>query len=158
YLFDRLVDLNVAVFDYTLKNSQAQVVSLQSGGAVRFENVPESKIRGADFDALILLFPELTDYGLVLTLAGASLDAEYTDYPQGGGFDQVTGLYTQSNNFTGNRVVQTPKFTGSVGLTQTFRLPGGPLDVGVDYYYNDGFFMYAQNTPNSEIGSYGVLG
>ena len=158
FFLDGLVNLNAAVFDYNLKNSQAQVVSLQSGGAVRFENIPEIGIKGAEFDAVIQLFPELTGNGLVMTAAATYLDSKYIDADGVSSFDEVTGIYSQNKDFTGNRVVQTPKLTTSVGLTQTFQLTNGSIEAGIDYYRNSGYYFYAQNTDNSKVRKYDTVG
>jgi iron complex outermembrane receptor protein len=133
------------------------VVSLQSGGAVHFENVPALRTIGADFSVLARILPSLTADGLVLTFSGAYLDSTYTDYHNASGFDPTTGVYSNTNDFTGNRVVQTPRFTSNVGLSQTINIPGGPLEAGVDFYYNSGFYFLAQNTPNTKESSYKTL-
>lgn len=157
-LVDGLVDLNMAIFHYDIETPQVQIVSLVAGGAVRFENAGGERIRGADFDALIQLFPQLTDNGLVMTLSGAYLDTEYTSYTNGSGYDEQTSVFSSGNDYTGNRVVRAPKFSGTVGLLQSFQTGSGPVEIGADYYYNSGFYYLAQNTPSVEEKAYGTLG
>ena len=157
-LFDNLVSVDAAGFYYKEKDAQTEVISLQTGGAVHFENVPGLQTIGADLSILAEILPSLTNDGLVFTLGAAYLDSTYTDYPDASGFDTVTGVYSSTNDYTGHKVVQTPKYTTSVGLNQTFRIPGGPLEAGVDFYYNSGFYFLAQNTPNTQERAYRTLG
>lgn len=158
FLFDGMTSLDAAVFHYTEKDPQTQVVSLQTGGAVNFENAEELEIMGAELAVLTPLLPSLTGGGLVWTLGISYLDSEYTSYPNASGFAADTGVYSQTNDFSGNRVVQTPKYTIATGLSQTLQWGNHTFELGADYYYNDGFFYAAQNTPNTEIGSYETVG
>lgn len=156
-VFDGLSSIDGAVFYYDETNAQTQVASLQSGGAVHFENVPKLRTIGAELASVSQILPSLTNDGLVFTLGVSYLDSEYREYPQGSGFDQQ-GIYSDTNDFTGNKVVQTPRYTVSTSINQTLEVPGGSLELGVDYYYNDGFYFLAQNTPNTEVDSYSTLG
>src|SRR3546814_13907608 len=68
------------------------------------------------------------------------LDAIYTDYRDGAGYDEKTGLFSNNIDFTGNDIVRTPKYSGGIVLTQT--IPLGyrhELELSVDGYYNSGF-------------------
>ena len=52
----------------------------------------------------------------------------------GAGYDDKTGLAfgptnDDGRNFSGNRIVRTPQFTSSLGLNQSFRVPGGRINV-----------------------------
>ncbi|HKY92270.1 MAG TPA: TonB-dependent receptor [Nevskiaceae bacterium] len=158
YLFDKLVSLDAAIFYYKEKNPQTQVVSLQSGGAVHYENAGGLRTKGAELAIVARLFPELTNDGLVLTSGACYLDSRYTSYENASGFDPVTGIYSRNNDFTGNYVVQTPEWTISTGLTQTFTLSSGAIEIGADWYHNSGFYFAAQNTPNTRIESYDTIG
>lgn len=149
--------LEGAVFFYEEADPQSQVVSLQSGGAVHFENAELLEVRGAELAVLTPLFPKLTNYGLVGTLSASYLDTEYTSYKSATSFDPDTGLKTTSD-VTGNRVVQTPELTYTASLSYTIDLPGGPLEIGADYYYNDGFWFSPQNDDNSRVESYDLIG
>ena len=152
-----LVRLNAAVFNYDITDLQVQFISLLEGGAVTFENAASAEIRGFDFDGAARLFPKWVD-GLSVTFGGAYLDAVYASYPNGSGFDPRTGLLTRNNDYSGNQVVRTPEFSGNAGLRKVFRVNSGQFELGVDYYYNSGFFYLAQNTPNVEEDAYGTLG
>jgi len=164
--FDGSLRLNGAIFQNDIKNVQVQVISLVSGGAVAFENAGKARIRGAEFDLTWQPFTESLP-GLVVSSSATYLDGTYTDFPNGSGYDLTTGLFFGENSllgplapgrdFAGNRIVQTPKFTGTFGLGYTFETKSGPLEVSADIYHNDGFYYTAQNSPNSEQSDYSVV-
>jgi iron complex outermembrane receptor protein len=168
--FDRSLRLNVAAFESEIKNLQTGFVSLTSGGAINFENAGEARIRGVEFEATVLPMPNLNP-GLRLTLGGSWLDAIYTDYRNGSGYDEDTGLSFRSDcgddpanptgprcrDFTGNRVVRTPEFSGTASLSQEFNVRSGSFELGVDYLYNSGFYYLAQNSANSLEDSYRIV-
>ncbi|WP_428313028.1 TonB-dependent receptor [Hydrocarboniphaga sp.] len=156
-LFDGLMTVSSAIFQYDIDNLQVQFVSLLNGGAVSFENAKAARIRGIDFDTTTQLLPNLTD-GLVMTLGGAFLQAEYTDYQNAAGFNSQTRLFSRNNDYTGNQIARTPRFSGTVGLSQTFSIPTGSLEIGGDYYYNSGFHYLAQEDSFTKEGAYGLLG
>src|SRR3546814_12721670 len=83
---------SIAGFINNIKNLQTQIVSLQSGGAQNLVNADKAKIKGVDFEATWQMFPEMLP-GFVLKLAGSYLDAKYTSFPDGSGFDPTTGLF-----------------------------------------------------------------
>lgn len=156
-LFDGLMDLNAAAFQYNIKDPQVQTISLLAGGAVRFENAESERIRGFEFDSLVRVFPDLLDDTLVLTAAATFLDPIYTSFKDGSGFAEGSGLYQDGLDFTGNQIVRSPKFSGNVGLLKTFPTSRGPIEAGVDYYYNSGFPFLAQGKPDQTQKSYGLL-
>ncbi len=156
-LFDGLMSYSAAVFQYNIDDQQVQFVSLLKGGAVAFENAGGARIRGLDFDTTVQLLPSLTD-GLVLTLGGCFLDSEYTDFSNASGFDPTTRILRNDLDFTGNQISRTPKFSGSVGLSQTLQAPGGSVELGTDYYYNSGFYYLAENVDFAKENAYGLLG
>src|SRR5690606_30115301 len=131
-------------------------ISLLQGGAVTFENAGGARVRGIDFDTTVQLFPDLVD-ALVFTAGGAYLDSEYTDYDRASGFNDL-GVLTLNNDYTGIRITRTPKFSGTVGLSETFfDLGPGDLELAVDAYYNSGFYYLAQNTAFNEEAAYTVV-
>src|SRR5581483_10955507 len=94
------------------------------------------------------------DRGLAITGSASWLDARYTDYRNGSGYDEQTGLaFSKSNgdgrDFSGNRIVRTPQFSSSLGLSQSVPVPGGRLEVAGDWYHNSGYYYLAQNSPVS---------
>src|SRR3546814_3287550 len=85
--------------------------------------------------------------GFVIGANMGYLDAIYTDYRDGAGYDEKTGLFSNNIDFTGNDIVRTPKYSGVIVLTQT--IPIGyrhELELSVDGYYNSGFSYTPQNT------------
>ena len=160
-LLDGALRFNAAVFQNQIKNLQVQTISLTSGGAVKFETAGGARIRGAEFDATWLVLPE-TLPGLVVTAGGAYLDGKYTSYREGSGYDETTGLYFDgtifpNRDFTGNKIVRTPKFSGNLGLGYTFNLGEGSLELAADVYHNSGFYYSAQNTSVAQEDAYDVV-
>lgn len=154
---DHLVDLTAAVFQYDIKNIQVQYLSLLKGGLTSFENAGAARVRGADFDVMVQLFPSVFD-ALVFTSGGAFLDAVYTDYRHGTGFDNNTGIITTNNDFTGNRIFRTPRWSGSAALSKTWQIPGGPFELAGDLYYTADFYYAASNADATRQASYMLLG
>ena len=147
--------VNSAVFQNKITDLQASFVSLLAGGAVQFENAGSARIRGIETDATWLVMPDVNP-GLVLTASGSYLDAKYTDFADASGFDDQTGIFSDGNDYTGNRIPRVPEYTYTLGFSQTIELPGGPLEVGADYAYNDGFFFLSQNADSRE-SSYALV-
>lgn len=150
---------NIAAWFYEQEDLQTQFVSLLKGGAVSFETAGAAESKGVEFDANWQMLPNLVD-DLVLVASGAYVDAAYTSYPNASGFNQTTGLLQIGQDFTGNSVPQAAKFTGSLQLNKIFFLPSfsSSIEIGGDYYYNDGFFWTAQNVESSEEPSYSTVG
>lgn len=164
-MFDNTLRLNTAVFQNKTKNLQSSFVSLLAGGAVRLENAGGTRSRGIEMDLLWLPMPDLNP-GVTFTAGAAYLDAIYTSFKDGSGFDtdptpvypNGTGLQESGQDFSGNRTTRTPKWTVNIGLTQTIDTRWGPLDLGVDGYYNDGFYFLPQNGELSYEPKYTLLG
>ena len=156
-LFDGSTRYSAAAFWYDITNLQTQFISLLKGGAIAFENAKGARSRGVDFDTMTQLFPSLVD-DLVFTLSGAYIDAVYTDFPDGSGYAEGTGLFTPNQDFTGNRVSRSPKWTLTSSLSKTWNISSGSIELSGDVYYNDGFYYAASNTTASEQKSYSLLG
>jgi iron complex outermembrane receptor protein len=148
--------LNLAAFQYRIRNLQTQFISLFQGGAVSFENAGRARVRGVDADFTWQLLPSMVD-DLVVVGGAAVLDATYTQYDDGTGFDE-NGFYSQHNDYTGNRIVRTPKFSGSLTLSKTWAVTGGSLELAGDAYHNSGFYYAASNFDQSHQARYDVLG
>src|SRR3546814_11425169 len=122
-----------------MRRSSELFVSLRAGGAVTLENAGQARIRGAEFDATYVPFPMLNP-GFVISANMGYLDAIYTDYRDGAGYDEKTGLFSNNIDFTGNDIVRTPKY--SVGIVLTQKIPIGyrhELELSVDGYNKSGF-------------------
>ena len=153
---DGMLRLNAAIFQTEIDSLQVQFVSLMNGGSVSFENAGGARIRGADFDLTAQILPEWFE-GLVFTFSGAYLDGVYTDYQDGSGFDEETGLFEDGQDFTGNQTVRTPKWSGLIGLSKLTSVSFGAIEVAGDLYYNSGYFYLAQNTDVFAEDEYAVL-
>ena len=153
---DGLVRLNAAAFQYDVDNPQVQFISLLAGGSVSFENAGSARVRGVDFDTAVQLVPGWVSE-LELTAGAAFLDPIYTDYTDAFGFDE-NGQETENNDFSGNQIVRSPKFSGTAGLSKVFASRLGPIEIGGDWYYNDGYFYLAQNTRIDRERKHAVLG
>ena len=166
-LFDRSLRFNAAIFQNEIKDLQVQVLSLVAGGAVSMENAGEAKIRGAEFDAT---WQPMLDFapGLVVTASATYLDAKYTKFDDGSGYDETTGLFfgpraalgplTPGRDFSGNMITQTPEFTGTVGFGYTWDVASGSFEAAGDYYYSSEYFFTAQNTKDASQAAYNVVG
>ncbi|MGQ0700996.1 MAG: TonB-dependent receptor [Panacagrimonas sp.] len=154
--FGGLLRLNAAVFQTEIKDLQTGFVSLLAGGAVTLENAGKARIRGAEFDAILTPFPEWNP-GLAVTANGAYLDSEYLSFTDGSGFREEDGVFADNLDFTGNEIVRAPEFSGGASLVQTFSATSNSdIELGLDYYYNSGFFYVPQNTVDEP--SYSLLG
>lgn len=163
---DHSLRLNAAIFHTTIDELLTAIVSVTSGGVVSFRNAGQAVIKGAELDVLWQPMPD-SNPGLAVVTAATFLDAKYTDYPDGSGFDDATGLYfgsdslngLQARDFTGNDVVRTPDLTTSVSINQAIPAgDSGSFEIGVDYYYNSGFNTTPQNSPYFEQKAYDLLG
>ena len=171
-LFDRHVRVNLAGYYYDEKNIQLiQVVA----GIQNVYNAGGAHIYGVDGDVTWRVTPALRLFG-----GFNYTHARYTDfanaflstpYPLPTGFALPTGqacLGTFGSPFaqlggncltrgdaTGNRLQNTPTFTGSVGLSYDLPTAIGKFTPAGNYYYNSGFV----GTPDERVkqGSYNTL-
>ena len=156
-LLDGIAHANLALFYYRIQDLQTQYVSLITGGALAFENAPLATSKGVDFDVVTEILPSRID-GLAVSVNGAFLDARFGNYPNASGYQLGTELFTQNNNFTGNRQTRSPRFSGTVAVTKLWTMDKHEFEVGSDYYRNSGFFYSASNDPNYQQKGYGLLG
>ena len=153
-LFDANLRLNAAAFFIEQKDLLTGFVALASGGIVTYANAGDAEIKGAEADFVWTPFPDWNQ-GLALTGAITYLDTEYTDYKDGRGFDEATGLafgegsltLLPARDFTGNEVVRSPDLTYSIAFNQRVELgSSSSLEFGADVYHNSGFFFLPQNS------------
>lgn len=157
FLFGTL-QINGAVFDYDLENLQVQFVSLTTGGSVAFENAKAAKIRGLDLDVLWVIAPHLVD-GLVLAGGVGWLEtAEYTEYPNARGYTDNSGLAREGQNFSGNRIVKTPKISGNLTLAKSWNVDSGQIEIAGNMYYTDSFFNEPSNRELTVQPAYSLYG
>lgn len=154
--------LNGAVFETTTEKPLSAIVSLTSGGVVRFINAGESVTKGAEMDFVLQPMPNWNP-GLAITGGATYLDAIYTEFTNGAGYDQDTGLYfgndsptgDNARDFSGNDVPRTPEFSSNVSLNQIINVGMlGSFEVGVDYAFKGEFYFTPQNSPHFKQPNY----
>lgn len=165
-LLDGALRVNSAVFYTKQKDLLTGTVQVLSGGIVNYDNAPAARILGAETEVVWSPMPE-SNPGLAVTFSGSYLDTKYTDYPNGRGYDPATGLsygpkirptnplpLLPERDQTGNQIPRTPKFTGNLGIGQSFALENGSVEFAVDGNYNSGFYWSAQNSSIEKTFSY----
>jgi len=154
-LLDGTLRLNGALFKTEIDGLLTALVAIPSGGVVTFKNAGTGEIEGAEIDFQWQPMPSWNP-GLVFSGGATYLDAIYSEYKDGAGFDDDTGLYfgsdslvgDTSRDFSGNKIVRTPRFSSSVSANQFVSMGDfGDLEFGVDYYYNSGYNTTPQNSP-----------
>ncbi|MGH8445244.1 MAG: TonB-dependent receptor, partial [Solimonas sp.] len=153
---DHTLRFNTAVFQNDIQDLQTGFMSFTSGGAVNLENAGKARIRGVELETAWQPLPSF-DPGLLIGANASWLHAVYVDYQNGRGFNENTGLAYGNGDFSGNRIVRTPKFSGTATLSQSFEVPGGSLEFAGDYYYNSGYYYLAQNTPDTFEDAYDII-
>ena len=99
--------------------------------------------------------------GLAISSGASYIDAIYTDYKDGSGFDENTGLtygpgaLTQlpGRDFTGNRVARTPRFNQFLQFGDF-----GDIEIGIDYAFKSDFFLTSSGNPNALQPQYELWG
>ncbi len=160
-LFDGTLSLNSAAFAIQQSNLLTGFAGLTSGGVVEFENVPKARVYGIEGDFVWQPLPDV-DQGLAVVGSATYLKGEYTDYPEGRGYDPATGLAfgppapifgvpvstLPARDFTGNEINHTPKFSYNAGINQSFDLStDSRVEINVTTNYQSRTFNDAQNSP-----------
>jgi iron complex outermembrane receptor protein len=114
-MLDGQMQLNVAAFYNDYKNQQ---LFLLIDGLSALYNAESSTIKGLEAE-----WQWVPAHGTLLSLNGAYLDAKYDR------------LVTDAGVFSGNHMVQTPRFSGSATVRQEWGVPGGSIaaELGVAY-------------------------
>jgi iron complex outermembrane receptor protein len=101
--------------------------------------------------------------GLAISGGATYVEAEYTEFDEGRGFDEGSGLYYGPNSrlgdtardFAGNDVPRTPKFSSNLSVNQFIDIGNfGELELGVNYAFKGSYFFTASNTPLAEQNQY----
>ncbi|PNP97979.1 TonB-dependent receptor [Sphingobium sp. SA916] len=131
-LFQRAVRFNIAGFYYDYKNLQVQVI-LPGGAASQILNAATARVYGLDADFEVVPFENFTISG-----GFGILDAKYIDFP-GAPVVGADGVRTIINA-GGNRMVNAPKFSGSISATYVvptqigeFRVNGSVSHKGLSW-------------------------
>lgn len=146
--------MDAALFHSNIDNLQSGFTSLLSGGVVQLFTVERARSRGAEIGLSWVPLPGWNP-GLALSFNGAWIDAIYQEFPNGPGYGEITGLYRNDFDHSGNRITHTPEWSGTIGLTQIVMLGRGALELGIDDNYNSKTFSAAQNAQEQE--AYAVL-
>ncbi len=153
--YDGQFRFNGAAFQNQIENQQVQLISLLAGGAVQLENAAEVKINGAEFD---LTYNPFWNDGLVLSLSLTWLDSKYEAYPNASAFLPGSGLFNfGTGDFTGNRTVRTPEWSGNFGFNQIIGVGNGDLEIGASVFFSGDLYFQAQNHAPSYQDSYYVV-
>lgn len=185
--WDRQLRFNGAAFQNQIKNQQVQVISLLAGGAVALENAGEVKINGAEFDltynphwndglvvslSLTWLDAKYESYtgasSFIDVSAGSILDSVGLGRLNGLlgsiGLDALTetsvieGIYNfGTGDYTGNRTVRTPEWSGNLGFNQIIGLGNGDLEIGASLFYSSDMYFQAQNHAKAYQDAYYVV-
>lgn len=143
-LLDRHVRFNTSAFWYEYRDLQ---VSLVDNARETTANAARARIRG--FDAEI----QVVSGGLTVNLTGGYLDARYRKYPN------ALGTFPEGGAFvidaSGNRMLRTPKYTGSAGINYSFSTSIGELTASATAVFSSRFFWSAANRLDQP--SYGLL-
>ena len=151
---DGAAQVEAALFHTELSDIITGFFGLTAGGVVRFANAGDGEIDGAELNLQWQPMPQLAP-GLGIVASATYLDAVYTRYPDGRGFDESNGLAfgpsggispLPARDFTGNRIINTPEYTYTLGINQLFAMDSGELEFGLDTYFNDGYFFQPQNS------------
>ena len=152
------LQLDAALFYTRRQDVISAYTTVTSGVAVRFYNAGPGFSRGFEFNVRGRPLRRWNEQ-FAVSLAGTYLDAEYTNFPDGRGYDDDTGLgfgpgnaTGEARDFTGNRIVNSPRFSGTLTATQGLlsRYGSHGLQLAGDVYYNSGYFFTPQNTPVAE--------
>lgn len=143
-LFDRSLRVNISAFHYSYKN--IQLSSLSAANAPLLVNAAAGKINGIDGD-IVYVVP--TNTGRLQLRASASyLDAQYSSFPAALVYTPLPagGNAPSTRDASGNRFINSPKFTSSMGFDYETPLGDvGTLGLTATWSHNSGFFWDVGN-------------
>lgn len=156
-LLDGNLQLNTAVFYTVQKNPLSSNVSIPSGGVANFTNAEEAEIKGVDGDFLLVPLPNRNP-GLVVTGGFSYLDATFTSFKNGQGYDDASGLgfggggvRLPVRDLSGKRVPRVPEFAYQLGLSQRVDFDdGNALELGADMSGASEIYFLPQNSEHSK--------
>lgn len=145
--FDGRLAFNSAVFFYDYEDIQVTIIrwdpELNNSSAL-LRNAGQAEVKGAEFELLAVPVR-----GLNVRAGFAYLDTEYVEYYETG----PNGVIT--NDYSGNRFVRAPKYSGYVGVDYNFPLAGGVVTLGADADSRSRIFYSAtapDNPANQQAG------
>ena len=152
-LLDGRATLNLAAFQTTVEDFQANIVSSLETAAIRSypSNVPEVRVRGVEADANLLLFD-----GFSARLGIAYADGANTDYPNGPCPLEVQTAATVACNLTGVPLSGLSKWSGTLGFDYELPMGDGAIRLHSDTSVRSGYNSDASGSRYTEIEGYSV--
>ncbi|WP_068072231.1 TonB-dependent receptor [Novosphingobium lentum] len=137
-LFDRHVRLNLSAFHIWRSSLQENVNPIIAGRTTQFQiNAGNARQYGGELESTILPWE-----GMELTGNVAYLHSKYV----AGSFLAPTGVAaTPFYDRSGEPVPEAPRWTWSIGATQTADVPGGKISLHADYSHISTFAFYANS-------------
>lgn len=143
----RFGQFEVAAFHYDYTNIQVATTitnplcGLSCAPINATSNAPEATVDGIEASATFSPIENLD-----ISIGGAYLKAEYTDFPGavGNGFNAATGLNaaSQVQNWNGQQMARAPEFSGNVNISYVFPdVAGGTLTPAVNFKYTDSYVL-----------------
>lgn len=164
---DRHVRLNAEAFYYDYKNIQVQTTVT---GSTMLTNAGAATIKGVGAELTILPVQRLT-----INIASAYTDGHYTSFPGGPQFFPLppnapiaipagcagsvpvyppaagaAPMAQRACDLSGNRTIQTPKFTNSVSVLYTVPTSFGDFDLSGSWAYTGSYYFEPDNDPSSK--------
>ena len=145
--FDDRLRLGVAAFYYDYKDLQLAQVETAANNVIEniTRNATSATIWGLEAEGEAR-FGQSTK----IDFAVGYLNAEFDSFPNV--LDDLTGAI---EDLSGNRLVNAPRLSGTIGLEpHEFDLGGGTLTPRVQVHYESSAFLRIQNQPHDRRGSY----
>jgi iron complex outermembrane receptor protein len=145
--------LNLAAFQTTVENFQANIVSSLETAAIRSypSNVPKVRVRGVEADANLLLLD-----GFSARLGIAYADGANTDYPKGPCPLEVQTAATLACNLTGVALSGLSKWSGTLGFDYELPMGDGAIRLHSDTSIRSGYNSDASGSRYTAIEGYSV--
>lgn len=157
-LMHHRIRLNAAAFYY--KWSDMQVTTFLATSAIT-TNAARAELYGLDLDAGFAVSDRLTVSASATLLKDHFLqyaDAQYfIPVPYDAATNTGGGNTVVAHNAAGNRLPWAPDATVSLSANYTVPLSRGSLVFSPTYYYNSGFYTYAQNNSFEEVHHYQLV-
>jgi iron complex outermembrane receptor protein len=140
--FDRLVQVNAAMFYYNYKDIQ---LTQFNGPVSELLNAAKGQVKGLDTEVIVA--PPVATGRLTLNTGLSVLNAKYSSFPNGPfSIPKIAGgNIIVSHDLTGDDMIRAPKWTLAVG--SDYKVPVGKdsLNFNLTYFHSDGFFWEADN-------------
>lgn len=147
---DNRVQLNTSAFYTRIRNMQVFVQDITGS---RIDNAGKAHVEGVEAELTALPVE-----GLRLNLGVSLMKAKYDEYKTinnryagpGPGCDPITAIC----DFKGNRLIQTPKYSVSLGAEYNFDTAIGTITPRADVYFSGDVYFLSANTANDRQGAY----